>query len=72
MAFIFRGTTYHISYRVGESNSTLTIRGIFGVDIHLIRIDPLKELLIFGHGFGHCSDHCFCCCQGTKIRMYIR
>jgi hypothetical protein len=48
-----------MQYRVGESNSVLTICGIFSIDNHLFIFSHVKELLIFSHGSGHRTDHCF-------------
>lgn len=44
-------------YRVGESNSAFHSFGFFGIDIHLVIFDLLKELLTFGDGFGHYFDY---------------
>lgn len=37
-----------------------------------LRLIFFKELLVFGYGFGHCSDYCFQWEQGTTIQLDAR
>jgi hypothetical protein len=53
-------------YRVGESNSALGVPGFLTLIFIRLRLIFFKELLVFGDGFGHCFDHCFCLGEGTK------
>jgi hypothetical protein len=50
LSMAFKSCATDSMYRIGELNSAFSMRGLLGIDIHLI---------IFDGGFGHRIDHCF-------------